>query len=93
MAVNDKKAFGEMVENLETVSHLITRYAILEELYLQRYSAARDKLEDVVVHLYVEILTFLAKARQYFQTSAKSEKSVYSSLFSCSHLKSVWLRV
>ena len=35
MAVNDKKVFGEMLENLETISHLITRYAMFEELYLQ----------------------------------------------------------
>lgn len=78
MAVNDKTAFGEMIESLEAVSHLITRYAILEELYLQRSSAARDKLEDMVVRLYAEILTFLAKARKYFQSSAKGEKSISS---------------
>lgn len=73
IAVNDKRALGEMIENLEAVSHLITRYAILEELYLQRNSAARDKLEDMVVRLYAEILTFLASARKYFQSSAKSK--------------------
>ena len=73
MAVNDKRALGETVESLEVVSHLITRYAILEELYLQRNSAARDKLEDMVVRLYAEILTFSANARKYFRTSAKSK--------------------
>lgn len=71
--MNDKRALGETIENLEAVSHLITRYAILEELYLQRNSAARDKLEDMVVRLYAEILTFLARARKYFQSSAKSK--------------------
>ena len=76
MAVNDKRAFGEMIENLEAVAHLITRYAILEELYLQRYSTARDKLEDIVVCLYAEILTFLARCRKYFQSSAKSKKTI-----------------
>ena len=76
MAVNDKRAFGETIENLEAVSHLITRYAILEELYLQRYSTARDKLEDMVVCFYAEILTFLAKCRKYFQSSAKSKKTI-----------------
>ena len=73
IAVNDKRVLGETIENLETLSHLITRYAILEELYLQRKSAARDKLEDMVVRLYAEILTFLASARKYFQSSAKSK--------------------
>ena len=85
MAVNDKRVYGEMVENLETVSHLITRYAILEQLYFQRNSAARDKLEDMVIRLYAEILTFLAKARKYFQTSAKGEESTGSLRMSCSH--------
>jgi hypothetical protein len=75
MAVNEKKVFGEMIENLETVSYLITRYALLEELYLQRNSAARDKLEDMVVRIYAEILTFLAKARKYFHGSTKGKRA------------------
>lgn len=75
VVVNDKKTFGETIENLEVVSHLITRYAIMEELYLQRISQARDKLEEMVVHLYAEILTFLAKVRKYFQSSTKSKAS------------------
>ena len=76
MAVNDDTAFGETIENLEAVSHLITRYAILEELYLRRYSKARNKLEDMVVCLYAEILTFLAQCRKYFQSSTKSKKTI-----------------
>ena len=74
MAVNDKRAFGETIENLEAVSNLITRYAILEALYLQRESEASDKLEDMIIRLYAEILTFLAKARKFFQSSAKSKR-------------------
>ena len=73
MAVNDRRVFGEMIENLEAVSHVITRYAILEELYLQQNSTARKKLEEMVVHLYAEILTFLAKARKFFLSSAHGE--------------------
>lgn len=64
MAVNDKLVFGDTIENLETVSHLITRYAILEHLYLQRTSPATAQLQDAVVRLYAEILTFLAKTRK-----------------------------
>lgn len=74
VAVNDKRVLGEIVENLETVSHLITRYAILEQLYLQRNSPARDQLHEMIVHLYAEVLTFLAKAKKYFQSSAKGKK-------------------
>ena len=72
-AVNDKKVRGETIANLEAVSHLITRYAILEELYLQRNSAARVKLEDMVVRLYAEVLTYLAKAKEYFKSPTKSK--------------------
>ena len=75
VAVNDKKNFEELIESLEAISHLITRYAIFEELYLQRESAARHELEDMIVHLYAEVLTFLAKARKYLQNSATSKKS------------------
>lgn len=78
MAVNDTKVYGETIQNLEAVSYLITRYAILEELYLQRKSEAREKLEDMVVHLYAEILTFLAKARQYFKSSTRGKIPTYS---------------
>lgn len=74
-AVNDKKVRGETIANLEAVSHLITRYAILEELYLQRNSAARVKLEDMVVRLYAEVLTYLAKAKEYFMSPSKSKNS------------------
>ena len=72
-AVNDKRVLGETIANLEAVSHLITRYAILDELYLQRNSAARDKLEETVVRLYAEVLTYLAKAKNYFQSPTKSK--------------------
>lgn len=78
MAVNDTRVHGETIQNLEAVSYLITRYAILEELYLQRKSEAREKLEDMVVHLYAEILTFLAKARQYFKSSTRGKIPTYS---------------
>ena len=73
--MNDKKTFEELIENLEAVSYLITRYAIFEELYLQRESATRNKLEDMIIHLYAEVLTFLAKARKYLQSSATSKES------------------
>ena len=74
--MNDKKTFEELIESLEAVSHLITRYAMFEELYLQRESAARHELEDMIVCLYAEVLTFLAKARKFLQSSATSKKPI-----------------
>ena len=86
-AVNDKKVRGETIANLEAVSHLITRYAILEELYLQRNSAARVKLEDMVVRLYAEVLTYLAKAEKYFKNPTKSKKP-----FAHKNYQAYWFR-
>lgn len=73
VAVGDKHVFGATIEGLETISHLITRYAIFEDLYMQRDSAARGELETMLTGLYAEALIFLAKARKYFQTSTASE--------------------
>jgi len=79
MAVNDRKVLGETIQNLETVSRLITRYTMLEDLYLQRKSLARDQFEDMIVRLYAEILTFCApNARKYLQSSANGQSSVRS---------------
>ncbi|KAL8917787.1 MAG: hypothetical protein Q9172_005689 [Xanthocarpia lactea] len=77
MSINDNQVFVESVQNLETISYLIARYGILEQLYLQRNSAARDKLQEIMILLYAEILTFLAKASNYFRKS-KRERVVGS---------------
>ncbi|KAL8789942.1 MAG: hypothetical protein Q9195_006603 [Heterodermia aff. obscurata] len=69
VAVNDTQIFGATIESLETISRLITRYAIFEQLYLQRVSAARGQLLEALALLYAEILTVLANATKYFGTS------------------------
>ena len=71
MAVNDKKVFGEMLENLEAVSQLIARYAILEDLSSAHDFAARTEFERALVRLYAEILIFLGQAKKHFQRPAK----------------------
>ena len=73
VAVGDKHVFGATIDGLEIISHLITRYAIFEDLYMQRDSAVRGELEVMLTGLYAEALIFLAKARKYFQTSTASE--------------------
>ncbi|KAL8861940.1 MAG: hypothetical protein Q9178_001810 [Gyalolechia marmorata] len=84
MSINDNQVFVESVQNLETISHLIARYGILEQLYLQRNSAARDKLQEIMIFLYAEILTFLAKASKYFQKSKRGPERVVGSIFNFS---------
>jgi hypothetical protein len=55
-----------MLEGMELVSNLITRYAIIEDLYLQTTSAAKDRLTQPLVKLYAAILKYLSKARRYY---------------------------
>ena len=73
MAVSDKEVFGNTVEGVETISHLISRYAIFEDLYMQRNTAVSGELEAMLIGMYAEILIFLARAKKYFQTSTASK--------------------
>jgi len=61
--------YGATIEGLETISCLITRYAIFENLYMQHNTAARDQLKAALTSLYAEVLRFLGKATKYFNTS------------------------
>ncbi|KAL9076264.1 MAG: hypothetical protein Q9157_003711, partial [Trypethelium eluteriae] len=54
VAVNETEIFGSTLLGVETISRLITRYAILEELYLQRTYKGRAELENLLVDLYKE---------------------------------------
>ncbi|KAL8925651.1 MAG: hypothetical protein Q9208_003334 [Pyrenodesmia sp. 3 TL-2023] len=68
VAVNDTNVSVSTMLGLETVSHLITRYAILENVHTRRNTAASTQLEPFLTDLYSEILMFLAKAKKYFET-------------------------
>ncbi|KAI9771411.1 MAG: hypothetical protein M1839_002801 [Geoglossum umbratile] len=72
IAVSDSQTFGEIVEGIELVSNLITRYAIFEALYLQRASAAKDQLTQSMVKFYGAILKFLLKAVRYYDRNTAS---------------------
>lgn len=72
--VNDSQTFGAMAEGIECVSHLITRYAILEKLYVNthRKAAADDQLKESIVKLYSAVLRYLSKAARYYHQSTTS---------------------
>jgi hypothetical protein len=59
-----------MLEGMELVSNLITRYAILEKLYLRTTigirSAAQNQFEKAILELYAAVLRFLSKSRHYY---------------------------
>ncbi|KAN0072796.1 hypothetical protein V8E54_008910 [Elaphomyces granulatus] len=62
IAINESQIFVAMLEGLEYVSNLITRYAILEAIYRGKSSASVHQLNASVIKLYGAILVFLGKA-------------------------------
>ncbi|KAI9787445.1 MAG: hypothetical protein M1816_007493 [Peltula sp. TS41687] len=72
IAVNDCETFGAMAEGIEVVSYLIQRCAIFEILYLQGTTQAENNLAPSIVAFYAFILTYLSKAKAYYQQPAAS---------------------
>lgn len=62
-----------MVDGVEHISNLITRYHVLEAIYLKpaegRDSKARDQFEASLVELYAAIMLYLVEARRFFDKS------------------------
>ena len=61
-----------MAEGVESVLNLITRYAIVELLYLQKSSVAKDQLTQAIIKLYTAVMKYLCKAKTYYQRSSIS---------------------
>jgi hypothetical protein len=80
VTVNDSQTFGAMAEGIELVSNLITRYTIAEHLYLRRPSAVQNQLVQAIVKLYSTVLTYLSKARSYYERSTLSASLTTSCL-------------
>jgi len=57
--------FNFVLESATLIAELICRCAIFESLFLQSASAAADELKRAVIQLYVNIMTYLAKAKAY----------------------------
>jgi hypothetical protein len=62
-----------MVEGVEMVSRLITQYAKVEELYLHDVSNQRSNLEHCVTELYVVVLIYLLRAREYYSRTTAGD--------------------
>jgi hypothetical protein len=69
VTVNDLQMMASLAEGIATVSGLITRYAVYEILYLRHPSAVHAELETAIKKVYMEVLTYLLKARRYFGKS------------------------
>ncbi|CZR67760.1 uncharacterized protein PAC_17659 [Phialocephala subalpina] len=70
VATNDSQIYGAMVDGVEHISNLITRYHVLEAIYLKPIEGgdlkARDQFEASLVKLYAAIMIYLVKARLFF---------------------------
>ena len=71
-----------MIDGVEHVSNLITRYTILETIYLDILTsakpAAHDQLQSSLTKLYAAILAYLAKARRYYDKSTAGEQPFFT---------------
>lgn len=74
--MNEIETFGAMMESLEEVTNVITRYAIVENLYLQQSPPANAKLEDAIVKLYAAVLLYLSQACRYYGRRSGGIQSV-----------------
>ncbi|KAH0335580.1 ankyrin, partial [Aureobasidium melanogenum] len=62
-------SFQGMAEGIELVSAMITRYAVVESLYLLEESSLKAQLTDRITKLYVSILRYLSIAKTYYDKS------------------------
>ncbi|KAI8953167.1 ankyrin repeat-containing domain protein [Xylaria longipes] len=67
--INDTQVDGAVVSDLETVSRLIARYKEFEHIHLQRNLTMEPQMEECLVRLYADILSFLSMAVGYFGSS------------------------
>lgn len=66
--MNDISLFTSIAEGVESISGLITRYSIVEKLYLSdgNRSVAQNELYEAITNLYTAMLVYLSKAKYYF---------------------------
>lgn len=73
VVVSDIETMACMMEGVEAMAAVITRYAIYERVYLGRASSVQKELEDAIKAMYVDVLVYLLTARRYFLKSKLSE--------------------
>ena len=72
-AVSDSQQYGAVLEGLELITHLISRYAIVEQLYLNHQQMlSSGEIQRNLVELYSTVLLYLSKAKRYYEQSTAS---------------------
>lgn len=70
IAIDDIAKFAFVVESASTITQLICRYAVFEDLYLRHDTPTTRELEDALVQLYTGVMIYLAKAKSYFEQNS-----------------------
>jgi hypothetical protein len=57
---------GEMLVGIEVITNLMGRCAIYEELYLGTGFDTAQRVEEALVALYADMLTYMINAKHYY---------------------------
>lgn len=69
VALSDVQNYNAYIDGLEQISKLIAEYAEYQNALLAGRSNLKKQLEAAIVALYLAILTYLAEARRYLESS------------------------
>ncbi|KAJ4303449.1 hypothetical protein N0V90_002344 [Kalmusia sp. IMI 367209] len=76
ITVGDVQVWGSLLADLETISQLMFRCAVYEDIYLRDRTKIATALEDILIKLYAEMLVVLAKSIKYFRKTTAGEYSL-----------------
>jgi hypothetical protein len=65
-----------MIEGLEIISRVVTRYGLVEILYMKGTSDAQKQLREQLIVLYAAVLRYLCKARRFYSHNTAGEMPV-----------------
>lgn len=71
ITIGDVEKFSALVEGLEKISSVLTRYSLLEDVYPAKSNSSPlcKELQSSLIRLYTAILRYLVKAKSYFSQS------------------------
>ena len=76
-SVNDTEKYAVVLEGVEIISNLLVRYDIYTTLYLGDKAKTTDEMRRCMVELCVSVLSFLAKARRFYERTNAGECYFY----------------
>ncbi len=73
VSIQDINQYALVVEGAEKLANIITRYHIVERLYLVKEYEATTQLKDHITDLYTLALKFLIKAKRFYLKNTASQ--------------------